>query len=191
MSVSTNALTTLDAVKEYYGMTGSKQSDDDLIENLIDRVTELFQSYCNVNAFKAKNYTEYLDGMGSKYLFVNNVPINSITSIHDDDEWDFTTDDLVDSSSYRIVDKKYIVNKDYLFSLGDQNIKIVYNAGYSAIPYDLENACIEEVVRRYRHRRDVDVRSKTLDDGTVQYESKNLLHSTRIVLSKYRNNWVY
>ena len=57
MSVSANALTTLDNVKNFYGMVGAKQLDDDLLEDLIDRVTESFQSYCNVTAFKQNTYT--------------------------------------------------------------------------------------------------------------------------------------
>jgi len=191
MSVSANALTSLDSVKNFYGMTGTKQTDDDLLEDLIDRITELIQSYCNVTNFKSTKYTEYLDGMGSKYLFVNNIPIVSITSIHDDADWGWNSDDLLDSDDYRSVDNKYIVLKDDFFTLADQNIKIVYTAGYTTIPGDLEQVCIEEVIMKYKHRRDIDVQSKTLDDGTVQYVSKNLMQSSRITLNKYRNDWVY
>ena len=191
MSVSANALTDLENVKNFYGMTGAKQLDDDLLEDLIDRVTEAIHSYCNVTAFKQNTYTEYQDGAGSKYLFVNNVPIISVTSIHDDADWEWTVDELIDDTIYRILDSKYIVLKDDLFTSGDQNIKIVYSAGYATIPGDLEQVCIEEVVRKYKHRRDIDIQSKTLEDGTAQYVSKNLMQSSRIVLNKYRNDWVY
>lgn len=191
MSVSANALTSLDAVKDFYAMSGSKQIDDDLLEDLIDRVSEMIYSYCNVNSFRQNTYTEYQDGQGSKYLFVNNIPIISVTSIHDDDDWVWGSDTLIDSSQYRVIDDRYIVWRDDYFDNADQNVKIVYKAGYITIPGDLEQTCIEEVVRRFKHRRDVDVQSKTLEDGTVQYVSKNLMQSSILVLNKYRNDWVY
>jgi hypothetical protein len=191
MSATPNSLTDLENVKNFYGMTGSKQLDDDLLEDLIDRISEAIYSYCNVTSFKEKTYTEYQDGAGSKYLFVNNTPIISVTSINDDEDWEWGLDTVIDSSQYRIVDKRYIVWKDDYFTNADQNIKIIYKAGYSTVPGDLEQVCIEEVLRRYKHRRDIDVQSKTLDDGTVQYTSKNFMQSSLTVLNKYRNDWVY
>ncbi len=77
MSVAANALATLDEVKEFYDMTGSKQADDDLIEDLIDRMTVTFQTYCGVVSFKAADYTEYIDGESTKYIFPKNTPIIS------------------------------------------------------------------------------------------------------------------
>ncbi len=78
-----------------------------------------------------------------------------------------------------------------IFSRYDQNIKIVFNAGYVTIPGDLKQACIEEAGRRYKHRRDFDVITKTMDDGTIQYTQRGLLPSTTDILNKYKVNVVY
>jgi len=190
MSVAANALATLDEVKNFYGMTGSKQTDDDLIEDLIDRTTQLFQTYCGVTSFKAADYTEYLDGEGSRFLFPKNTPIISVSNIADDTDWVWASDTTIGADAYRIVDEKHIVYKDSLFGRGDQNVKLDYRAGYEAIPGDLKQACIEEVTKRYKHRRDIDILTKSLEDGDATYSETAFLPQTLEVLYKYRSLWV-
>jgi len=191
MAVESNALCSLDEVKNYIGMVGSKQVDDDLLEDLSNRVTQLFTNFCERDTFKVKTYTEYYDGDASRHLFVNNTPLISITSIYDDPDWVWGSDTLLVASTYRIVDGKYVTLNGEAFSSYDQSIKIVYRAGYETIPLDLKQAAIEEVVRKYKHRKDFDVLSKTLDDGTADYIGPELMKSTLQVLKFYRVNWVY
>lgn len=191
MSVADNALATLNECKDFYGMTASKQADDDLIEDLIDRVTQLFETYCGITSFKAADYTEYIDGQSDKYIFPKNTPINSVTSIHDDTDWVWGANELLDASDYRIVDEKYVVYNSGVFSLGEQNIRIIYNGGFTTIPLDLKQACIEEVMTRYKHRKDMDVIQKSQEDGNVTYNQAAFLPSTLVVLNKYRPLWVH
>ena len=190
MSVAANAFATLEEVKDFYGMTGSKQADDDLLEDLIDRVTQLFETYCGWNSFKAANYVEYIDGESTKYIFPKNTPIISITSIHDDTDWEYAADSLIADTEYRAVDERYIVYKDALFGRGDQNIQLTYRAGYETVPFDLKQACIEEVTKRYKHRRDIDILTKSLDDGDATYSESAFLPTTLEVLYKYKTMWV-
>jgi len=190
MAVSANALATLDEIKDYYQFGSTKQIDDDLLEDLSDRVTVLFQTHCNVTQFYATDYTEYQDGCGSKYLFLNNIPINSVSEVNEDSDWVWAVDTTIAVDTYRIIDKKYLVIKEGRFDAGDQNLKVKYNAGYAIIPLDLKQVAIEEIVRRYKHRKDFDVIAKSLEDGNVTYTEKGLLTGTKQVLNKYRNNWV-
>jgi hypothetical protein len=191
MAVENDTLCTLDEVKNFIGMTGSRQLDDDLIEDLCDRVTVIFERHCGRESFKDQSYTEFYDGENSEHLFVNNVPIVSVTSIHNDTEWVWGTDTLLDAANYRIVDGKYIVFKSERIAKSDQSIKISYVAGYESIPKDLKQVAIEEAARRYKHRKDFDVISKTLSDGTSDYAPPGLLRSTVGVLNFYRLNSIY
>lgn len=191
MAVSANALCTLDDVKDFLNMSGAVNADDELIMDLIDSVTDIFEIYCGVKAFKLNTYTEYYDGDYDKYIFPNNTPIVSVLEINDDTDWIWATDTTMAADTYRIVDSKYIVLKSDNTTNGDQNIKLRYTAGYATIPNDLKQICIEESSRRYKNRMDFDVISKTLDDGTVQYTEKGLLTTTKDVLNKYNNNTVY
>ena len=190
MAVADYALATLDEIKDFYQFGSTKQVDDDLLEDLSNRVTILFQTYSEVESFKSADYTEYVDGSYNKYMFLNNTPINSVTSIAEDSDWVWASDSTVASTDYRIIDSKYLVAKETVWARGDQNYKVIYNAGYDAIPLDLKQVCIEEVVRRYKHRKDFDVVAKSLEDGTVTYSEKGLLTGTKQVLNKYKQNWL-
>jgi len=190
MAVATGSLATLDEIKDFYQFGSTKQIDDDLLEDLSDRVTILFQTYCEVKSFYAADYTDVYDGSGTKYLFLNNTPINSVSEVNEDSDWVWASDTTVGDSEYRIIDNKYLVMKDDVFVCGDQNYRVTYNAGFTTIPLDLKQVAIEEIVRRYKHRKDFDVVAKSLDDGNVTYSEKGLLTSTKQVLNKYRQNAV-
>ncbi|MBW1666718.1 MAG: phage head-tail connector protein [Deltaproteobacteria bacterium] len=186
MAVDSDALTSLDNVKEFLGISGN--TDDALLENLIDRVTDLFESYCD-RKFKAADYTEYHDGKGSDKLFPDQFPINSVASIHDDTDWTWGSDTLIDSDDYRIVDGAYIQCKSDTFTDDVQNVKVVYNAGYDSIPEDLEQAAIMQVAWLYKKGKGgglLGVSSKSLMDGSISFTNKDLLPEVRLVLERYR-----
>jgi len=186
-TLKSDALCSLNDIKMYYGLTGSKPEDESFIEDLINDITDLFETFCNLDSFKAANYTEYIDGTGGKYIFPKNIPINSVASIYDDPSWTWTSFYLVDSDYYRIVDKRYIVVYDEYWFKGDQNIKITYNAGFTTIPGDLKLICMEEVIRRFKNRTQFDLSSKNLPDGTISFVEPGLLKSTKTILRKYSN----
>jgi len=190
MSVADYALATLDEIKDYYQFGNTRQIDDDLLEDLSDRVTILFQTYCGVKQFYAKDYTEYVDGSGDRYLFLKNTPINSVAVINEDSDWVWASDTTIASDAYRVIDEKYLVSKESWWTLGEQNYKITYNAGYATIPLDLKQVAIEEIVRRYKHRKDFDVIAKSQEDGNVTYSEKGLLTSTKQILNRYRTLWI-
>ena len=187
MAVNSYALTTLNDIKKFMGMTGSTSDGDDLIEDLINRVSTLFESYMDENIL-SRSYTEYHDGKGVYVLFPKHSPITAITSIHDDYDWDYLDADLIDSDDYTIVNENYIALKNGVSSFANytQNIKIIYTAGYSTVPDDLIQACITEVSRAYSNRLEVDVTSQSLTDGSVAYFTKTLLPITKLTLDKYK-----
>ena len=176
------AITTLEAVYEQLSVEGS--TDDTLIQNLIDRYTDMFEKYCGVDSFLVADYTEYTDGNGSVHMFVKNNPVNSITQIAVDSDWVWGADTTATASDYRIVGDRYIAYKTG-FASGLQNVKIQYNAGWSVIPEDLEQALLMEVVRMYIRRKDPDVEIKTLTDGSTHLTPSGLMPSTKQILSKY------
>ncbi len=180
-------IATLDEVKNFMGINNSKSNDDDLLENLITRVTEWFQNYCGVLQFKQQTYTDYYGGKNTRHLYVDNPPIISVTSLHDDTDWTWDAATLIDSGDYKIVNSFYVVLKDTTFSKGDQNIKIVYEGGHTTIPEDLKHACITEVSRIYNSRDDLSYTSKSSGAGSsISYDKDYLLSSTINILRKYR-----
>ena len=187
MALSNDALVSLDEVKRYYfpDMDKSKSQDDDNIESLIDSVTDQFEKYCGIDSFHDNDYTEYIDSIYGCDQFVKNIPINSITSIYNDFDWSWDESTLLDSDDYMIKGSRYITFK-YGFYAGNQNLKVTYNGGFTTIPSDLKLACIKEVARSFKNRYDIDVNSKSLEDGSKTRVDDGLMRSTKQVIDKYK-----
>ncbi len=181
------AIITVEQVKNYLKINTTSDDVESIIDRLIDRVQKSFESYCNRN-FESASYTEYYDGQGSNILVLKQLPITVIDSIYDSTTWIWDAGSLIDSASYRIMDNNSVVFKDTILGNSLQNVKITYTAGYSTstMPKDIQQACIEETGRKYTHRRDYDVTTKSLEDGSVTYTEKGYLLETKRVLGYYR-----
>lgn len=179
--VTGSELTTYAHVKEYLGL--GTDDDETFIGNLITRVSDDIERECN-RTFNASDLTEYYNGDGTNVLLTRNYPINSITTIHDDCDREYNSDDLIDSDNI-IIDSEVegrIVLDGTLFTKGDKNIKLVYNAGYSTIPTDLEQACIKRVAAEY-------LESKGLVAGFAEGAERNpdkLRKQANVVIEKYK-----
>jgi hypothetical protein len=185
-TLNDNALLTRLQVKNYVGINQADATLDNLIHDIINRVSTAFETYCS-RTFRALEYTEYHDGGdGVRALFPDQYPINSITSIHEDSDWVYGSDKLIDSSDYKIMHDRYIVFDKFL-AYGEGAIKLVYNAGYTTIPLDITQAAIDEVARRLKHRKDGEVVSQTQGDGTITYAGLDFLPQTIRTLNSYRN----
>jgi len=193
MSINVNqyALVSLAEVKNFIDMIVSNSETDDLLSNLINRYSILFENYMNRDIL-SREYTQYYDGGGHDMLFLNQYPITTISGIWDDSDWEWNSTTEVDSTSYRVSDEASgIINFRYT-TLGDyiENIKIIYTAGYSSVPEDIKLSCIKEVARSYKGRNEVGVVSKTLADGSVSYTAQGLMVETTLVLDMYKRLWV-
>jgi hypothetical protein len=183
------ALITLDDVKNFYGITGDRTEDNDLIENLILRFTSLFENYCSRISFEVQTFTDVLDGSSDYYLFPEQYPITSVSGIYDDSSWVWEEDSALEPTSYRIANKNSIVSLTP-FTKGLNNIKVVYSAGFNPVPEDLKQALIEEVVRSFKNRKTLDIIGITASDGSVSRLAKDLLPTTQTILNRYVRKYV-
>lgn len=180
------ALASLDDIRNFYGLLGTGK-DDDLIEDLLDQVSKTIESFCD-RTFDSDTYTEYFDGKGSAWLHPTYYPITSVTGIWDDTEWSWGASTEISDSEYRVSnDGRFVLLKNTYFGDFRENIKITYVAGYTTIPNDLKLACIEETVRRYKRRQEVDVTGRTMEDGSTTVMAGDMLPQTKDVLKRYRN----
>ena len=100
-------LTTLAKVKEYLQITDT--DDDTFLTSLISNSSILIKSYCKRD-FTSTSYTEYHNGNGTTELVLNNYPVISITSVHDDMGRDYDSTTLLDSADYVYHEKEGILN---------------------------------------------------------------------------------
>ena len=191
VNINTYSLASLPDVKSFMGMTGTTSEIDDLLAELINRYSTLFESYMGKNVL-SREHTEYYDGNNSNMLITRQYPITTISGIWNDSDWEWGSATEIDSTSYRASESAIgVINfKSTVFGNYDQNIKIIYTAGFSSVPEDIKHACIKEVARSYKNRQEIGVTSKTLTDGTVSFSAQGLLVETTLVLDMYRKLWV-
>jgi len=156
------------------------------LKALITNKSQAITHFLDYEQILAKDYTEYHDGDGYNKIYPYNLPVNSITSIHISSDWDFDTESLVASGSYRIVNKQYVALKNTVFTKGEQNVQLIYNAGFETIPSDLKQVCIDEVIRAYNDKENIAVVSRTDPKGTVTKLEKGFMKQSLQVLNRYK-----
>lgn len=150
VSPAGNDLTALATFKTNFNI--STDTHDTLITNTITQISEYIQSKPEINQyFIAASYTEYYNGDGDVILILRKLPVNSITSIYDDLDRTFDeTEDQIDSSNYSVDSESGILQFDgAVMCKGVQNIRVIYNAGYNAVPANVQIACEKLVMADY------------------------------------------
>lgn len=108
---------------------------------LITAVTKAISKYCRRN-FDEQTYEERYTGQGEQRLMLRHFPILSVASL--------TVDDVAVSASDYIIDAE----RGWLFRSGgwhslDYGIEIEYDAGWSSVPEDIQEACAAWVAALY------------------------------------------
>lgn len=191
-------LTTLESVKQYLGVPASSNADDDFLQALITRASAFAEKYCDREFGQASYTDEEHDGRDTDSIWTRHYPIVSVASVKIDGTILPSSDYVVYRGEGRIRKKSGVFSGariDALGAIGEiavpgmRNVKVSYVAGYNPIPFDLEQAVIELVKRKYLHRQkgDENIVSRALPGGeSVAYSIADLLPETKAVLDLYR-----
>ena len=185
------------------GITGT--GEDSNIESLIARADALIAGYIGLPSptvggnptLEDSTHTIYLDGPGTQNLRLPFLPVVSITSIHDSDERDYGTLDLVAASDYDLYGDEGLVRlKDDsahgTFSDIKRAIKVVAVIGWTSIPEDIKHAAGLQVAYWFKNRDHIGYTSVNQGGGTIQIQQMGLLPEVRQMLRPYRqpSTWV-
>ena len=173
-------------------------SKDWFIERRINSASAMVEEYCN-RKFVAETYDEFYTGLGSQELLIDNYPINKITSIKSESAMmtagtDYVTSDrtLLDHGIlYRGLGWPFY---GYLTGLvgeitgPEAMVEVVYSAGYTAIPADIENIVLTMVAESYRNQQDGVDGLKSMTQGNLSYtwETSDVAKRYMDTLSKYK-----
>ena len=179
------------------GITGT--GEDSNIESLIARADALIAGYIGLPSptvggnptLEDSTHTIYLDGPGSQYLQLPFLPVQSITSIHDSDERDYGTLDLVAASDYDLYGDEGLVRlKDDsahgTFSDIKRAIKVVAVIGWTTVPQAIKHAAALQVAHWFQGRDHVGRTSVAQGGGTINVHDLGLLDEVREALQPYR-----
>lgn len=166
------ALVTLNDTKDYLGV--SVNTDDDLIKRLINSATKMIENYCDRRFLSTAYSNERYSGDGGHYLFLRNYPATSLTSIeYMTGDYNSPNWEAYDSEFYSIVttDEKNggVIYNDIPFYGGENNLRVNYTAGYTTIPEDIQQACLDLVSWFYKKRKTHGIKSESLGDRSVTY----------------------
>jgi hypothetical protein len=135
------------------------------------------------------NYSELRSGTGKPTLTLRNYPIVAVSSVKINGD-EIATTQLSDFSSKGIkFDDRQLIGQNVIFKCGNSNILIEYTAGYTVVPVDIQQACIEMVANRWKNMRGdrLGVSSKSLAGESISFSQKDMTSSTREYLSSYKN----
>lgn len=189
MSASGN-LCSIDDVKTYLGLTGTDH--DTRLTALVEAASEAIESFCR-RQFTQTQHTEYHDGMGSGVLLLDHHPAQSVTSVKVDANRAFASAEAIDSDDYVVYgDEGMIQLVAGTFAAGVRNVQVVYTAGYSAIPDDVAQACVQLVAAWFhRGRQGADgIDTERLGDYSASYAARGLPQPVVELLTPYLELYV-
>lgn len=163
-------------------------------ELLINYASDFIQYYTN-RWLKAKTYTsENYDGPGDNRLYLDNWPINSVTTL-------INYDSMNDTTLYTFTEKlEYLIYGDegyiYLrggFAKGIRIYRVTYNGGYAVVPYDLKKACSDLCSLLYYQKDKVGMKAETigrysyqLDKSGMAFGREGIPAEIKSILNRYR-----
>lgn len=182
-------LVTLDEVKTWLGFSPTNTSCDASLQMLITSFSQYVLNRTGRASFKVvQQYSEVYDGNGNSRLFLDNTPIVSLIDVLIGlysvplSSGVSVPGIFIDRSKKSIVFRNsgfYLTPPlsiyPYRFMPGEGNVQVTYTAGYSAVPYDLQEIVIETVAQNYKRKDWIDLVSKQMStpgaSGTTSYRS--------------------
>ena len=176
MAVIVNGLDLI-SLADYKTLAGiSSSTDDSKLEELIDSVSQLVKTYCGISFldYYSADKTEFITKNFSTHLVeLTESPVTTVTTVQERSSptADYTTltentDYVLDGTTdclYRVSGSTY---KNW--ETGPNSVKVIYRAGYSALPQDLRLAVVDLIT--YYNKNEQKQR-QTIAGATIQNQS--------------------
>ncbi len=179
-------LTTLANVKGWLSPPLTAAGDDALLTRLITAASQFIQTWLG-RTIALQAYSESRDGDGTRKLALANTPVTAVSAL--------TVDGIAIPPAPDALTPGFVFSPTLLylqafrFTRGVQNVAIAYSAGFAATPPELEQACIELVVLRYKERDRIGHVSKSIAGETVTFTQKDFPADVLTILNNYRRTF--
>lgn len=151
------ALVSLEQVKALVLEDTSETKYDEVLMAMIDEVSQAIETWCARKFKERTGLTEYYTPKGGTIVSLKNFPVTGTTAfaLYDDPDRDYESDSLIDADDYFLDLETGVIHldNDGEFSSVPGAVKVVYSAGYAAIPYTLQLACKKWVARIWKERQ--------------------------------------
>jgi len=191
-------LITLDEYKASEKIESTK--DDSRLNSLIASVSQLVKTYCNntiVDHYASDKTETFSIGSGSTSVQLSESPVNSIVSVKERTGISSAYTTLVANTDYyldTVTDSIFRSNSGTgykSFPLGPGSVEVVYKAGWSECPADLQLAVID-LIRYYakdEHKARQTMQGASIQNNTSSSQANNVGFPDHIkrVLDLYKN----
>jgi hypothetical protein len=176
IAIQSNALVDLTLAKLYLKIPTLETSQDDIVTFWINTASDRIEQETR-RKLKEQSFTEFHHGRSSNIVMLKQFPIALVPfpQVFIDNSADFGAETEVDADSIRVADDgNSLVLLDRKFPNGYQNIKVVYTAGFSVVPSDIQNACLWMITWYHKAREGGDIgrESKSKGDETISFLQK-------------------
>ena len=143
-------------------LSSDYDDDDDLIADLITSARERLEEYTGLSFVPKTLEIEFTNLAGNFEIPFG--PVNDILYVYDDEGDSISTDDFTTSFNKRVLKNPHL-----------ENLRMVYEAGYTNLPKGLKDAIYKEVAYRYINRGDenVDAISREAMALAAKYKTAN------------------
>jgi len=182
------AFTTVDNVTLFLNNPTLSRPHELLIPMLISMIDGSIKNYCGWE-IAAKDYVTKFDGNGTNTLDLRVYPLNTLASLTIDGEYYTEIVSLNEADGELYFDS----NAGSVFTAGKQNVVASYNAGFTAIPTDLEYVATYLVVLNFNRitQEAIGVSEDTFNNVKVKYDPSDIPKLVSNALDMYRRRSVY
>ena len=192
MSLASNALVSVEEVKQYLGIDSDDNTEN--FEQLINGVSKQVESFCGRNFITpSAAITEKWSGDGTESVWLQEAPIASAIAV--------TSISYRSGTTWTALDSNYTIEQNAsealieftdgsVFTKGYRNWKVSYSYGYSlsAVPDDLKHATIILVAREksLADNKLHGVNSKSFADHSISYNFDKDPENVKRTLNAYK-----
>lgn len=145
----------------------STTEHDDAYEALIDAVSDFIKSYTEYDWVET-TYLEKIDGHDLNSIVLSNKPLVELKSLAIGDK-EPTEDEYVVYEKQAIIK---LVNK--YFNKGSQNVEVEYTAGYSDIPDNIKDICVDLINYKFNQRDYPGIESYSIGDESIKFGKNDI-----------------
>lgn len=188
MSLPSYALVSIEEAAEYTKATPEEQP---FLERYVAAASSWFEKF-TARRLKSQTITEELyDGDGTHFLTPIDWPVNSVTTVEyatNIAPWTWATGDTTNLVIHPRTYQLYW--PDYTFPKGTLNIRLTYVAGYTTVPENLKQACLELTLDKWRmsDRQTQGVQTVNLEGQTLSLVIEAVPRSVLEVAKQYQRS---
>ena len=166
----------------------SLSTDTATLTRLLSAVAAAFSAYCD-RTFESTAQTYVTSGHGSSAMMLPEYPVSALTYLKIDGTA-VTARPSIGAAGYVLIAPNTIqLDGGMYFNRGLANVEVSYTAGYSTIPADLEQACLETCASWYKRRMRTDEVSKSIQGEVITFSTDKFPKAAQAILDTYARGW--